>query len=202
MRLSSLIVYGVLATANLLLAHSQEEYQLLAVGASAGRGYSIDIGYGKRVTNPRGTEHGADLLFSFWTPDYRSPIPFDKTREVMADDYVAGAYWDSNKDYTLGGWTATVAVQLSRKLTGNAFYGTRRGINVRGDGLEYHQPLGRAHIGRFLQAPERTASSLFFTDDMPRIKRRILVNEYNESCAYYLITDIFLIDENLPAMIL
>jgi len=171
------MICGSLMIMNSLQANGQEEYHLLSVGGSAGKGYAVDLSYGRRVTNPGELDHGADLLFSIWTPDYRFPIPFDKTREVTADDFVAGAYVESSKDcklgfgmgarysvgmlaggfmfdlitinhfdyyrnpadnslsqtrndITVGGWTGEFAVRLIDKLTGDGFYGTRRGINV------------------------------------------------------------------------
>lgn len=155
----------------------QEEYRIMSVGASAGKGYAIDFSYGKRETISGEADRGADLLVSLWTPDYRIPIPADNTRETTSEDYYAAAYLEDSKDYTLGmaigtryavkpfavgamfdlvlnnhfdyyrnpidnsrshlrtdttlgGWTGTIALCVTDKLTADGFYGTRRGINV------------------------------------------------------------------------
>ena len=83
-------------------AFSQQEYRNLSLGASAGKGYAIDFGYGKRTHDPGGHDTGWDLLFSLWTPEYRLPISTDNTPQTTLDDYLGGAYIESSRENILG----------------------------------------------------------------------------------------------------
>ena len=158
-------------------ARAQGEYQNLSLGASAGKGYAFDIGYGKRSRHPLGHDTGWDLALSLWTPEYRIPVTSDNTPATSVNDIGNGAYVEETKDnligvglgaryvykpfqiggmfdmivdtrydyyrnpsdgtrshnradMMLGGWTGTVSLYVLERLTVNAFYGTRRGVNL------------------------------------------------------------------------
>lgn len=90
---------GILGT---WFANSQTNYQNLGIGVSFGKGYAFDLSYGKRDTALEAGDHGWDLLFSAWTPNYRLPIPRDEYRDLTPDDFYGGSYIVGSKDVTLG----------------------------------------------------------------------------------------------------
>lgn len=169
--------YLIVLLSIISVSKSQEQYTHLSLGASAGKGYAVDIAYGKLDKNPGGHDQGGELVFSVWTPEYRFPVANDNTRLTTSDDYISGAYIESGKenkigfgigmryaikpialggmfdmvmlnrydyyrnpndnslshlrsDATLGGWTVTIALYLTDRITTNGFYGTQRGFNA------------------------------------------------------------------------
>jgi len=175
MKISVLTLLAVLLDCGGDPARGQGEYQNLSLGASAGKGYAIDISYGKRSRDASGHDTGWDLTVSLWTPEYRIPISRDNTPEADPVSTLNGAYMTEDNligiglgaryvrrpfgfgamfdmvvdtrydfyhnpvdgtrshlrgDMILGGWTASVSVYLTERITANGFYGTRRGINV------------------------------------------------------------------------
>jgi hypothetical protein len=83
-------------------AQTVATHQNLALGASIGQGYAIDLGYGKRVRDTASTETGWDLIFSVWTPDYRFPFTSTNLPQLTPDQVTAGAVPTSSKDDRLG----------------------------------------------------------------------------------------------------
>lgn len=77
----------------------------------------IGIGLGVRyVLKPLAAGAMFDMVVDTRYDFYRNPV--DNTRSHLREDMV------------LGGWTGTVSVYISERITANGFYGTRRGINV------------------------------------------------------------------------
>ncbi|HTK82896.1 MAG TPA: hypothetical protein VL633_11430 [Bacteroidota bacterium] len=158
-------------------AESQNEYRNVSIGVSAGKGYAVDLSFGRREQATDGHDRGWDLAASVWTPEYRLPILNDHTPAAEANDFYEGAYIEETKDVTfgfgvgvryvfrpvaiggmfdvvldrhidfyrnpiensrvqlredmtLGGWTGTVTINAIDRVSVNAFYGTKRGLNV------------------------------------------------------------------------
>jgi len=79
--------------------------------------YTTGIGIGTRYAiKPFAVGGMFDLVLNHHFDYYRNP--FDNSISYL------------RTDATLGGWTGTIAVVVTDKLTANAFYGTRRGLNV------------------------------------------------------------------------
>ncbi len=79
--------------------------------------YTIGIGMGMRYTiKPFAVGGMFDLVLDHRYDYYINP--FDNSKSYLRNDA------------TLGGWTGTIGVDVSDNLTANAFYGTRRGLNV------------------------------------------------------------------------
>jgi hypothetical protein len=83
-------------------SQTEKTYQNLSLGASLGKGYAIDIGYGKRTVDSGSAGTGWDLLFSIWTPDWRFPFTFSSLPTLTPDEVTAGAQPTSSKDDRLG----------------------------------------------------------------------------------------------------
>lgn len=83
-------------------AQSQEEFTHLSLGASAGKGYALDVSYGKLERSGEGNAHGGELVFSVWTPEFRFPITKDNTPLTNSDDYSNGAYIETSKENIIG----------------------------------------------------------------------------------------------------